>query len=384
MRLGLERMRLLLEQVGHPERRFSTIHVVGTNGKTSTTLYAAAILEAHGLATGAYISPHVHGFGERVQASGRPLDPDILAGAVADVEVAAGVVDAIADEPLTQFEVLTAAAFLALARRGVDAVVVEAGLGGRHDATNVLGAPVVVLTNVALDHVAQLGPTRAAIAAEKLAVVNDSARLIVGGVDAELRAILGTAGLDARITIVDRLGDAPTYQAGNQSLARAAGEAFLGPRFDASVADRALAAVRVPGRLERIGVRPLVLLDGAHNPHGALALARALPVVTEGRRPLVAVLAILADKDIEGVLDALVGRFDAVVVTAVASDRALPADVLCSRVAARGVIVSAERDPADALAVARVIAGEAGAVVVCGSLALLADLAATLRRTAVP
>ncbi len=176
MRLGLDRMRLLLAALEEPQQSFRAIHVVGTNGKTSTTLFAAAILEAHGLVAGAYISPHVHGFAERVQLGGAPLGGEVLAAAVARVEAAAADVDATADEPLTQFEVLTAAAFVALASAGAEVVVVEAGLGGRYDASNVLDAPVVALTNVGLDHVEQLGGTREAIAAEKLAVLAPGAR----------------------------------------------------------------------------------------------------------------------------------------------------------------------------------------------------------------
>jgi dihydrofolate synthase/folylpolyglutamate synthase len=383
MRLGLERMRLLLAALGSPERSFPAIHVIGTNGKTSTTLYAAAILEAHGLAVGAYISPHVHGFAERVQAHGRPLDEAALAAAVADVERAAAVVDAAADEPLTQFEVLTAAALLALSRLGLDAVVVEAGLGGRHDATNVLAAPVVALTNVALDHVAQLGSTRAAIAAEKLAVVVEGAALVVGASDRELDAIVAGVVAGASVTVLPPPAAGTSYQAANRALASAACALFLGARFRPDLVPGAVAAVTVPGRVERIGERPLVVLDGAHNPHGAAALAAALDDVTERRRPLVGVLAILADKDLDGVLDATAHRLDRIVATASTSDRALAPATIAARVAARGVAVTIEQDPGSALAAARALAGDQGAVIVFGSLSLLADLAATLRETAV-
>ena len=229
MRLGLERMRLLLAALGEPQQSFRAIHVVGTNGKTSTTLFAAAILEAHGLVAGAYISPHVHGFAERVQIGGAPLGADVLAAAVARVEAAAAGVDAAADEPLTQFEVLTAAAFVALASAGAEAVVVEAGLGGRYDATNVLDAPVVALTNVGLDHVEQLGGTREAIAAEKLAVLAPGADLVAGSVDAEIEVVIrrltGHAGsvrmLRPRINVAGapRLAAPGRFQRENLALA---------------------------------------------------------------------------------------------------------------------------------------------------------------------
>jgi dihydrofolate synthase/folylpolyglutamate synthase len=162
--LGLERIGALLERLDDPQRTFRSIHVVGTNGKSSTARFAAAVLGAHGLRAGAYLSPHVVDVSERVQLDGEPLDDERLSAAVERVEREAAVVDATFSQPLTQFEVLTAAAFLALADAGAEAVAVEAGLGGRYDATNVLAAPVVLLTNVGLDHVAQLGPTREAIA----------------------------------------------------------------------------------------------------------------------------------------------------------------------------------------------------------------------------
>jgi dihydrofolate synthase/folylpolyglutamate synthase len=386
VRLGLDRMRVLLAALGDPQARLDAIHVVGTNGKTSTTLFCAAILEAHGLRAGAYLSPHVHGFEERVQAAGAPLTEAELARAVEAVELAAAGVDAAAAEPLTQFEVLTAAAFVALADRGVEAVAVEAGLGGRYDATNVLGARVVALTNVGLDHVAQLGATRAAIAAEKLAVVRAGAHLVAGGVDDELRDLVAREcpqaasvtllGDDVRVPDAPVLAAAGAFQQANLALALVATERFLGDRFDRAVALAAAAAVVVPGRLQRIGTAPLVLVDGAHNPHGAAVLARELPSATDHRRPLVGVLAILADKDVDGVLDHLAPLLDRAFATRSGSARALRADDLAARLAARGVPAVAVDRPQAALAAARGAAGADGAVLVCGSLSLLEDLAA--------
>jgi dihydrofolate synthase/folylpolyglutamate synthase len=388
MRLGLDRMRLLLAALGEPQRSFRAIHVVGTNGKTSTTLFAAAILEAHGLVAGAYISPHVHGFRERVQVGGAPLAEDVLAAAVARVEEAAAGVDAAADEPLTQFEVLTAAAFVALASVGAEAVVVEAGLGGRYDATNVLDAPVVALTNIGLDHVEQLGGTRESIAAEKLAVLAPGADLIAGSVDAEIegviRSLTGHAGSVRMLRPGIGVPDAPPlaargrFQRENLALALVACERLLGDRFDRSRAIAAAARVVVPGRLQAIGTDPLVLVDGAHNPHGARALVAELGDAIGDRTPLVGVIAILADKDVDGVLDELVPRMQAVVATQSASPRALPAADLAVRVAARGVSAEAVTPPSAALVRARERAGATGAVLVSGSLSLLEELAPLL------
>ena len=170
MRLGLERISALLEELDNPQERLDAIHVVGTNGKSSTVRFAAAALTASGLRTGAYLSPHVIGWDERVQIDGRPVGPAALAVALDRVQEAARAVEASLGEGPTQFEALTGAAFLVLAEAGVEACVVEAGLGGRYDATRVVNARVVGLTNVGLDHQRVLGATRALILAEKVAV----------------------------------------------------------------------------------------------------------------------------------------------------------------------------------------------------------------------
>ena len=182
MRFGLERMRRLLTVLGSPQERLRAIHVVGTNGKSSTVRMIAAILEASGLRTGAYLSPHLSSYAERIRIGDADLAPDAFGAAIQRAAAAAAKVDRTSgeDDRVTQFELLTAAALDELARREVDVAVIEAGLGGRWDATNVLGAPVVVLTNVGLDHTRWLGPTIADIAGEKLAVVRADATLVLG------------------------------------------------------------------------------------------------------------------------------------------------------------------------------------------------------------
>jgi dihydrofolate synthase / folylpolyglutamate synthase len=330
---GLGRMRALLTSLGEPQRAFPAIHVVGTNGKTSTTLMCAALLRSTGLNVGAYISPHVRGWAERIQVDGADAD---LERALARVRPHAG--------GATQFEVLTAAALAEFAAREVDVAVVEAGLGGRHDATNVLGAPVVVLTNVALDHTDVLGSTREEIAAEKLAVIEPGAVVVLGEPEwaADARA-LGAARVDV-------------MSGSNLALAVAADPA-------------AAEALRIPGRLERRSERPLELWDGAHNIAGLGYLLGRLPP-----RRFTIVASILGDKNVDAMLRALSTVGDTLVATRSANARALPAGDLAERAAPHFAAVEAVDSPRTALERARRIAGEDGAVLVTGSLYLLAEL----------
>jgi dihydrofolate synthase / folylpolyglutamate synthase len=339
---GLARMRALLADLGDPERAFPAIHVVGTNGKTSTTLMTAALLQSAGLSVGATISPHVRGFAERIQVGGAEAD---LAAALARVRGrAAGA---------TQFEVLTAAALAEFAARKVDVAVVEAGLGGRHDATNVLAAGVVVLTNVALEHTEVLGETREAIAAEKLAVVSPGAVVVLG--EPEWRDEAVAAGA-ARVELIG-----PS----NVALALAAAEAHLGRPVD----PRAAEAVSVPGRLERRSEQPLEIWDGAHNLAGIAYLLARLP-----SRRYTIVASILADKRAEEMLRALSVLGDTLVATASPNPRAVPAAELARLARPLFPRVEVVADPAAARAHARELAGPAGAVLVTGSLYLLAAL----------
>src|SRR5438067_4355580 len=194
MRFGLDRMHKLMTVLGMPQRRFASIHVVGSNGKSSTTRMIAAILERHGLAAGTYTSPHLRSFAERIEVRERPLDGAVFAAAVERAARAARLVDRTLEEDdrVTQFEALTAAAYSELARSGVEVAVIEAGLGGRYDATNVIPSKVQVLTGVGLEHTRWLGPTVGDIAEEKLAVVRDHATLVrPPELDPEVEAVAG-------------------------------------------------------------------------------------------------------------------------------------------------------------------------------------------------
>jgi dihydrofolate synthase/folylpolyglutamate synthase len=351
---GLDRMRELLRELGDPQRAFPSIHVVGTNGKTTTTRLAEALLAGEGLSVGGYTSPHVVGWAERIRVGRAEADLDV---ALARVRVAAQKLGA------TQFEALTAAALAEFAAADVDVAVVEAGLGGRHDATNVLDASVVLLTNVSLEHTDVLGGTRKAIAAEKLAVL--------GG---EGFAVLGEPEWEEQARAAGAKGVVVTGNT-NLALALAAVETFLGRPVDPAAAED----VQVPGRMERISDRPLEIWDGAHNLAGVGWLLARLPA-----RRYVVVASILTDKDADGMLAALSVLGDQIVVATSSNPRALSAGDLGARAARFFPVVNVVEEPADAVSAAREAAGEEGAVLVTGSLYLLADLAAVRPPTPVP
>jgi dihydrofolate synthase/folylpolyglutamate synthase len=369
MRFGLERMRRLLTALGSPQERFAAIHVVGTNGKSSTVRMTAALLEAHGVRAGAFLSPHLTSFAERIRIGDRDLGPDAFGAAVQRAAAAAAKVDRglEAGDRVTQFELITAAAFDELARREVEVAVVEAGLGGRHDATGVLRAPVVILTNVGLEHTRWLGPTVADIAREKLAVVAPDAVLVLGDADPEVEALARATG--ARIVRPEPVASPlPGYQATNFAVACAAARARLGALDPEAVAGVA-ASITVPGRMQVVGERPLTILDGAHNPSGVQALADALP-----ERPFVGVVSILDDKDASAMLRALAPRCTALVCTAAPNPRALPPATLASLADQLGLAAEIVPAPRPALARGRELAGPEGAVIVTGSIYLIADL----------
>jgi dihydrofolate synthase/folylpolyglutamate synthase len=388
MRLGLERISALLAELEDPQERLDAIHVVGTNGKSSTVRFAAAALTASGLRTGAYLSPHVIGWDERVQIDGRPVGPAALAVALDRVQEAARAVEASLGEGPTQFEALTAAAFLSLAEAGVEACVVEAGLGGRHDATRVVNARVVGLTNVGLDHQRVLGDTRELILAEKVAVLEPGAVLCVGVVDGELyeraAALAEQAGASCeRIEAGagDELALPAAYLRDDAALALRLAELLLAPRpLARAAAEAALAGAVPPGRLELIAGSPAILLDGAHNAEGMQALARELDGALGERRPRVGVVALQDDKPVQAMLGALAASLDALVATSsghAGHARPLPAEALAAAAGAAGFAdVVVEPEPAAALARARERAGAGGAVVVTGSLYLLERLRA--------
>ena len=325
---GLDRMRALLAELGDPQLAFVSVHVVGTNGKSTTTRTIEETLLREGVSAAAYTSPHVTGWGERIRIGGAEVDR---------VRRAAEALGA------TQFEALTAAALAEFAEAGVEAAAIEAGLGGRHDATNVLRSPVQVLTNVALEHTEVLGSTREAIAVEKLAVVQPGSTVVIGEPEWEPLARENGAA-----QIVVETG-------GNQALAGAAASAFLGRTVEP-------AEVQLPGRLERRGDE---IWDGAHTPDAVRHIAPSLPPIGS------VVASILSDKDVDGVLAELARTASILVATRSSNQRALAAGRLAECARPHFAHVEAVESPREALARAHEL-GEP--VLVTGSLYLLADL----------
>jgi dihydrofolate synthase / folylpolyglutamate synthase len=384
MRFGLDRMHRLMTVLGLPQRRFASIHVVGSNGKSSTVRFIAALLERHGVRSGSYTSPHLGSFRERIEVGEQAISEGDFAAAVERAGHAAELVDRSGepDDRVTQFEALTAAAYHELARRGVEVAVIEAGLGGRFDATNVIPSKVQVLTSVSLEHTRWLGPTLADIAAEKLDVVTDHAILVVGDLDAESLAVAKRVVGERHAQLVQAPADtdvalraAGRFQRRNFALAAAATAALLGRPLDPAAVARAAAETIVPGRLEVVDERPLTVLDGAHNPSGFAALAASLDDVLGERRPRVAVIGVLDDKDAAGMLDVLLPHLDRVVFTRSHNPRSLsPATLASLEEQVGGPPWESVAEPRAALARARELAGPEGSVLATGSIYLVADL----------
>ena len=418
----LTRMRDLVDVLGSPQRAYPSIHLTGTNGKTSTARMIDALLRAHELRTGRYTSPHLESVTERIALDGQPITPERLAEVWDEIAPLVELVDSRHEERMTFFEVGTALAFAAFADAPVDVAVVEVGLGGTWDATNVLDAGTAVITPVDLDHTDMLGDTVGEIAAEKAGIVHAGATLVLAAQQPEAaEPILARAAhVGARVVaegrdlaVVERrvavggqlltLGTAAAtyedvllplhgaHQAHNALLAIAAVEAFLGGRaLDADVVRDGFAAADSPGRLEVVRTGPTILLDGAHNPAGARALAAALAEAFDVGR-LVAVIGMLADKDAVGFLEGLGPAVDHVIATAPISPRALPAEDLAA--IAEDVLgpdaVSVAATVPDALdravAEADVAFAETGAlggvgVLVTGSLVTVGEARTLLRR----
>lgn len=348
--LGLERMRLLCRELGDPQRRYATVHIVGTNGKTSVARMIEGLAGAGGLAAGASVSPHLRSWRERVSLAGRPPSTAVFAAAATHVKQAVRRVEAGEEWPtgerITQFEAATAVAFQVLADAGVELAAVEAGLGGRLDASNVIDSRLTVLTTVGRDHTEFLGELEEEIAGEKLAVLRPKTALVLGPVSEKVRELariqttekaarlieISAAAADSDSTpgAPDPAGKGLGVQSGGQRLlgrfrridleiARLAAVFLLEDlgrrseakmlRQDAEFVMRVAARVSIPGRLELCGGDPPLILDVAHNVQGAEALAEALPEVAADR-PIVACLALLADKDGAGIAGALASALD--------------------------------------------------------------------------
>ena len=390
-RFGLDRIRRLVTVLGMPQHRFASIHVVGTNGKSSVTEMTAALLEAHGRTAGVYLSPHTERWSERVRVGGAEIGGEEFGAAVERTAQSIEVVNRSLDEgeSVTQFEAATAAAFVALAQSGVEFGVIEAGLGGRLDATNVLPSLATVLTSVGLEHTEWLGDTETEIAAEKLAVLRDHSTLVVGELSPAVRSLAEETARERSAALVTAADHDPevaglavpgAYARRNFTVASAAATAVIGP-LDPDRVHAVAAGLELPGRMEVLPGDPPMVLDAAHNPPGAAALAEALPEVVDGA-PIVACLALLADKDAARVLAALAPRVELAVCTELPVDllanagrpaaRSLHAPRLAEAAAHAGIATEIVSEPV--AAVRRAVAearARSGAALVSGSHYLL-------------
>jgi dihydrofolate synthase / folylpolyglutamate synthase len=358
----LARIAALVDLLGDPQTSYPALHVAGTNGKTSVSRMIDALLTRIGLRTGRFSSPHLQLVTERIAVDGAPITPQRYVEVYRDIEPYVAMVDRDAEVPMSKFEVLTGMAFAAFADAPVDVAVLEVGLGGRWDSTNVADAMVAAITPIGIDHVEYLGPDIAGIAAEKAGVIKDGAIALLAEQTpeaaqvllarcAEVGATVARAGLEfgvlrrdvavgGQMLKLQGLGGAydeiflplhGPHQAANAALALATVEAFFGAgaqrKLDLEAIREGFASVVVPGRLERVRSAPSVFVDAAHNPHGATALAAALDADFAFTK-LVGVVGLMRDKDAQGILEALEPALHEVVITTNSSERAMAAEDL--------------------------------------------------------
>lgn len=402
IQLGLKRIEALLEILDHPERRFRSIHVTGTNGKGSTTAFIAKALVQSGIQTGMYISPHLLDYPERMTMNGSEIPKPEFAAMIAEVAAAVEIVRRQEMDNPTEFEVLTAAAFLWFARSRAEYVVVEVGLGGLLDSTNVIVPEVSVITNVSLEHTDRCGSTVAEIAVHKAGIIKPGVPVVTAAqaealdvIEKKAQAVaapcvvlgrdfwvsdFGYRGLRQVFKVRTPAGDERSYESGmlgrhqadNAALAIRALEfiASRDTRLTETAINEGIAATFWPARFEVVAAIPPVILDGAHNPAGVAVLRRTLDEVMPGR-PVVFVFGVLADKDYSLMIDILFRPSDRVIVVRPESDRAAAAESIAGemkgKVAAVGVAGSIE----EGLMRARDWAGEQGIVCAAGSLYMI-------------
>lgn len=388
----LERIRELCSLMGEPQRQYPIIHLTGTNGKTSTARIITRLLMAMGLSVGTYTSPDLERINERIAWNETPISD----GAFAETLDALAALEPLVAERPSRFDLLTAAAFRWFADIAVDAAVIEVGLGGQWDATNVGDGAVAVITSIGLDHTEFLGPTRRHVASEKVGIVKPGATLVIGELDDEVADILTSTPASRTLVrerdfgVVDnevahggRLITIRTptttyedvflplhgaHQAGNAACALAAVESFFDAPLNIEVVEDAFAGVTAPGRLEVVDRRPLVILDGVKNPEGARASAATLAgeFGEVGRR--VIVIGLLRGRDPSEVLDALqVGAAATVITVPAPSPRTVDADELAAAAAALGATATSATSVAEGVARGLAAAGPDDLVLITGS-----------------
>jgi dihydrofolate synthase / folylpolyglutamate synthase len=407
----VERTRRVLELLDDPQRTFRVVHVTGTNGKTSTSRIVESLLRALGLRTGLFTSPHLERFTERIVIDGEPVSDAAIADAWDEVAPFIGLVDAelaaAGDAPLTFFELLTVLAFVVCADAPVDVLVLEVGMGGEWDSTNTADGDVAVFTPIDIDHADRLGDTIAKIARVKAGIIKDGAAVVSAAQDAAAAAVLrevaarrgasiafegdGFALAEQRLAVGGQLVSVrglagmyadvylPLYgehQGRNAALAIAAVEALLGGEraLDPDVVAEGLGQATSPGRLQLVGAHPTVLVDAAHNPHGARALVAALRESFDIDEWGV-VLGVLADKDAAGIVGALAPIAGHLFATAPESDRAADPDALADLAEDLGATVTVHPGLDDAAEAARewAAASDRRAVVIAGSVVLAGE-----------
>ena len=403
--LSLEPMAALLSVLGDPHRSYPVIHITGTNGKGSTARIVSSLLATSGLTVGTYSSPHLERLNERICRNGEPIPDDDLADVIG---LLAGVEDLVPHTP-SWFELMTGAAFVWFAEQAVDVAVVEVGLLGRYDATNVVDASVAVLTNIGKDHTDGGPGWERAVAREKAGIVKPGSHVVLGSALGELRAEVEAEGPAAiwergtefrvtggRLAVGGQQLDLETpggsygelflplhgsHQADNAATAVAAVEAFFGRPLEAEVVEAGFAEVRVPGRFEVLGRSPTVVIDGAHNRDGARAARATLDTEFARLGSWVLVVGMLQGaKDPVEVLEVLgVATFDAVICCQPSWSRALPASDLAAAAASLGVDAEVVADPLEALARAFAVTGDDDLILVTGSLYLVGEVRPALR-----
>ena len=399
IKLGLSSTQALLSRLGDPHLGLKSVHLAGSNGKGSTGAVMAAVLRESGQKVGFYSSPHLVSFRERFLINGRMPRPDKLAGYMARVREVCD-----ESEPPTFFEFTTALAFLYFAEEKVDAAVIETGLGGRLDATNIIRPKVSIITTIALEHTQYLGHTIEEIAFEKAGIIKENTPLVCGALEpragevvaaraAEMKAPLYIFGRDFQARLQGReldykglslnlkglkMGLTGPFQAPNAALALAALELFAGPGPAPAeeAIRRGLAGLTWPGRLQVIDRSPLTILDGAHNPEACRALAGALPQILkdEQKTGLILVMGAMSDKDHRPMIEALGPLADRIIFTRPVYERSAEPEVL-SRVAAElGLGGRVERNLMEALDLARGQAQESDLIIVTGSLFVVGEV----------
>ena len=399
---NLERITALAELLNHPQRTYPTIHVTGTNGKTTTTRLISRILCGHGLAAGAYTSPHLSSVTERIALCAEDITEQEFADAYEHLLPYLQTVDAQGEERVTYFEALTALAYLWFADKPVDAGIFEVGMGGTWDATNLIDARVAVLREVALDH-PELGATVEAVAREKAGVIKKDAIVIAHDRPTEaLRVIEERAReMDAHVHVRERdfgvrmseqavggrrivvkglhaeyedlfLPMFGEHQTDNAAAAIAACEAFINHELDPTTLREALAGAKSPGRLEIVSRHPLVVLDGAHNPSASVALAETLPDAFVWKR-LHLVIGVLETKDVAGIVAPLATRTGQAYACANSNPKSLDPERMAAACDATGMKVEPFPTVAHALDAAEMEAEEDDLILVTGSLYTVAD-----------